>query len=98
MSTTSSVMVVLMGALWLRALRHGSERAAPRPFPSPGRRHHPHADDALDRPHDVDAAGDRPPARAGLLHESEAIEPQTLAEGRRIAAEYAAIQLEAEHA
>ena len=32
---------------------------------------------ALDRAHHVDAAGgDRPPARAGLLHERETVEPE----------------------
>ena len=83
-----------MGALRDRR----GEGAPPRPLPAPVRRHEAHALDALHRADDIDAAGDRPPARAGLLHEVEAIEPQLLPERRRIAAELAAVQLEAEHA
>src|SRR6267143_3211678 len=56
----------------------------------------PHAHVALDRAYDVDAAADRPPAVARLLHEGEALEPPTLGERRCVAAETPAGQLEAE--
>ena len=52
---------------------------------------------ALHRADDVEAAEKRPPARARLVHEGEAIKPQLLPERRRVAAEFAAVQLEAEH-
>src|SRR5581483_4728714 len=84
-------MVVLV-----RALRHRSERAAPRALDPPGGRHHAHAGHALDGTDHVDPAEERPPARAGLVHEGEALEPEALAEWRRIAAELAAVDLEAE--
>src|SRR5204863_2409102 len=44
-----------------------------------------------------ETAEKRPPARARLVHEGEAIEPQLLPERRRVAAEFAPVQLEAEH-
>src|SRR5678815_3595353 len=87
------VLGVAVGLLW-----DGGERAAPRPLLPPRGGNDPHAVGALHRPHDVDPASDRPPARAGLLHEGEALEPELLAERRRVAAELAAVQLEAEHA
>src|SRR5262245_4724433 len=86
------VLGVTVGFLWNRR-----EGAASRPFLAPGRRDHPHALSALHRPHHVDSARDRPPARSRLLHEAEALEPELLAERRRVAAELAAVQLEAEH-
>src|SRR6267142_3962310 len=86
-------MVILMAAL-----RYRRERPAPRALHAPGRRDEAHAVHALHRAHHVDAAEERPPARARLLHEREAVEPDPLLERRRVAAELAAVQLEAEHA
>src|SRR5687767_2005791 len=80
-STASSLMVLV------RALRHRREGPAPRALLAPGGRDQAHAVHALDRAHHVDAAGDRPPARPGLLHEREAVEPEALAKRRRVAAE-----------
>src|SRR5262245_47111025 len=87
------VLGVTVGFLWDR--RQGT---APCTLLPPGRRDDAHAEGALDRAHYVDAARDRPPARSRLLHEAEALEPQLLPERRRVAAELAAVQLEAEHA
>src|ERR687891_2678625 len=86
-------MVMLMGPL-----RDRCQRAAPSAFLAPCRRNDAHGVYPLDRAHHVDAAGDRPPAGAGFLHEGKALEPNLLRERRRIAAELAAVQLEAEHA
>src|SRR6266540_7474603 len=86
-------MVVLV-----RALGHRRQGAAARALHPPGGRDDAHAMHALDRADDVDAAEERPPARAGLLHEREAIEPDLLPEWRRVAAELAAVQLEAQDA
>src|SRR5688572_20712612 len=79
-------------------LRYRGECPTPGPLLAPRGRDEPHAVRALHCAHYVDAPGDRPPARPGLLHEAEALEPQPLLERRRIAAELAAVQLEAEHA
>src|ERR1051325_6564304 len=83
-------------AVLVRALRHPRERAAPRALDPPGGRHHAHAGHALDGADHVDPAEERPPARAGLFHEGEALEPEALAKWRCIAAELAAVDLEAE--
>src|SRR5689334_25407878 len=91
--TSSVAMVVLVAAL-----RNGRKRAAPRPFHAPLRGDKAHAVHALHRADDVEAAEERPPARPGLVHEGEAVEPELLPERRRIAAKGAAVQLEAEHA
>src|SRR4051794_1873075 len=85
-------MVVLM-----TTLRNGRQGPAPGALNAPGWRHEPHAMHALDGADDIDAAEERPPARAGLVHEGEALEPDLLPERRYIAAEFAAVQLEAEH-
>src|SRR3990170_1923936 len=82
----------------VRALRDGRELAAPRALAAPRRRDQAHARHALDGADDVHPAGHRPPARARLFHEGEAIEPEARPERRRIAAEGTAVQLEAEHA
>src|SRR4051812_6414181 len=82
----------------VRALRDRRQRPPPRPLLAPGRCDEAHAGHALHRSHGVNAAGDRPPARARLLHERKAIEPDPAAKRRRIAAEAAAVELEAEHA
>src|SRR3954463_11717475 len=84
--------------LLVAAMRHRRERAAPRTLHAPGRCDEPHAVDSLDRAHHVETAQERPPARAGLVHEGEAVEPGLLLEGRRVDAELAAVQLEPEHA
>src|SRR2546423_13570353 len=86
-------MVILVAAL-----RYRRQRAAPRALHAPRRRDDAHAVHALHRPHHVDAAGGRPPARPRLLHEREAFQPGLLPEWRRIAAELAAVQLEAQYA
>src|SRR5688572_20123682 len=93
-STTGSLIVVVLVA----AVGDRGEGTAPRALLAPGRRDQAHAVHALHRAHHVDAAGDRPPARAGLFHEREAVQPELLLERRRVAAELAAVQLEAEHA
>src|ERR687895_2484787 len=85
-------MVVLMSPL-----RDRCQRTAPRAFLPPRRRDDAHGVYPLDRAHYVHAAGNRPPAGAGFLHEGKALEPDLLRERRRIAAELAAIQLEAEY-
>src|SRR5689334_5210794 len=85
-------------AILVRALGDRSERAAPRPLHAPCRRDDSHTVDALHRADHVDAAEERPPACPGLLHEAESVEPALLPERRRVAAELAAVQLEAEHA
>src|SRR6478735_9026580 len=87
------VLGVAVRLLWDRG-----ESTAARPLLAPGRRDHAHAVRALHGPHHVDPAGDRPPPRPCLLHEGEALEPELLAERRRVAAELAAVQLEAKHA
>src|SRR6185369_6803382 len=91
-TSTGSLLLMIL----LRSLRHRRERSAPRPFLAPGRRDQAHRLHALHRPDDVDAARDRPPARARLLHEGKALEPGAVRERRRIAAEHAAVQLEAQ--
>src|SRR5687768_2183841 len=91
-STASSLIVLV------RFLRDRRQRAAPRPLLAPLGRDEAHAVGALDRPHHIEAAGNRPPARPGRLHEVEPVEPQLLLERRRVAAQLAAVQLEAEHA
>src|SRR5690348_12313818 len=81
----------------VHSLGYRGERPAPRALQAPRRRDDSHAVDALDGADDVDAAEQRPPARPGLFHEAEAVEPSALPERRRVAAELAAVQLEAEH-
>src|SRR2546421_9529266 len=85
-------MVVLM-----TTLRNGRQRPAPRALHPPRRRDEPHAVHALHGADDIDATEQRPPARARLVHEGEALEPDFLPERRHVAAELAAVQLEAEH-
>src|SRR4051812_9517174 len=92
--STASSLMVLLGALRDRR----GEGAPPRALLTPRRRHQAHALHALHRPHDVDAAANRPPAGAGLLHEREPLEPSVLPERRRVAAEHAAVQLESQQA
>src|SRR4051812_34605359 len=82
--------------LLMDALRDRRQRPTPRALHAPGRRDDAHAVHPLDGADHVDAAEERPPAPAGLFHETEALEPGLLPEGRRIAAELAAVQLEAE--
>src|SRR3954451_11532023 len=84
-------MVVLV-----RALGYRGERAPARALHAPGRRDDAHPVHPLHGADHVDAAEERPPAPAGLFHETEALQPGLLPEGRRIAAELAAVQLEAE--
>src|SRR5262245_32185940 len=78
------------------AARDRRERLGRRASVLPLRCHEPYAANALDRPHDVQPAADRPPPVPGLLHEGEALQPDRLAEGRRIAPEPTAVQLEPE--
>src|SRR5438270_8842524 len=95
MRTTSIAIAPLhMHAVGLLCDRR--ERLARLALVAPVRDDQAHADGALDRAHDVDAAADRPPALARLLHELEALQPAGLRERRRVAAEAAAGQLEAE--
>src|SRR5437763_12433690 len=89
-------MVILMTACGV-SLRHGRERPPPRALDPPRRRDEPHAVHALHGADDIDAAEERPPARARLVHEGEALEPDFLPERRHVTAELAAVQLEAEH-
>src|SRR5690242_7282182 len=77
-------------------MRDRSERLFRGALAAPARRHEAHAGDALYRAHHIDAAADRPPALSRLLHEAEALEPASLGERRRVAAEVSAVQLEAE--
>src|SRR5262249_35010723 len=84
--------------VFVRALGHRGERAAPRALHAPGRRDDPRAVHALHGADHGDTAHHRPPAGARLLHEGEAVEPELLLERRRIAAELAAVDLEAEDA
>src|SRR2546421_3767647 len=84
-----------MSVRFLRDRRR--EGAAARTLLAPGRRDEAHAMGALDRAHHVEAARDRPPPRARPFHETEALEPELLLERRRVAAELAAVQLEAQH-
>ena len=53
-----------------------------------------HAAYPLDRAQQIDATGKAPPAISGGFHEAEAAEPVRFEEGRGIAAEIAAIDLE----
>src|SRR5512134_2545052 len=69
------------------AARDRRERARGGAAVLPVRRDEPHAAHPFHRAHHVDAAADRPPAVAGLLHEREALQPAPLAERRRVAAE-----------
>ncbi len=62
----------------------------------PRRRDHAHAEHALGRAQEVDAAGDRPPAIAGGLEEAEALQPFLARERRRVGIEAAAGHVEAE--
>src|SRR3954471_12009338 len=78
-------------------LRDRRQGPAPRPLLPPGGRDHAHAVRTLHGAHHVNASGDRPPAGAGLLHEGETLEPELLAERRRVAAEFAAVQLESKY-
>src|SRR5215470_15174278 len=78
------------------AARDRRERLGRRASVLPLRCHEPYAANALDRPHDVQPAADRPPPVPGLLHEGEALQPDRLTEGRRIAPEPTAVQLEPE--
>src|SRR6185503_13476265 len=92
-STPASVMPLAGRAI---ALRHRGQRAPAGALLAPGGRDQAHAVDALHRAHHVDPAHDRPPARARLVHEREARQPERVLEGRRIAAEAPAVELEAE--
>src|SRR5262245_21243454 len=59
------------------ALRDGRGYRTPaRTLLAPRGRDHPHAVHPLHGAYDVHAAHDRPPARARLLHEVEALQPQ----------------------
>src|SRR5213594_3133283 len=78
------------------ALRHRRERPPPRALPAPGRGDDAHALYSLHRAHHIDGACEPQPARAHLLHEAESPQPLRIGERRRIAAELAAVQLEAE--
>src|SRR3954465_12589211 len=85
-------MVILVAAL-----RYRRQRPAPRALLAPWGGDDPHPMPPLPRGDDVGPAEERPPARARLVHEGEAIKPQLLPERRRVAAEFAVVQLEAEH-
>src|SRR5437868_7091179 len=85
-------MVILMASLG-----HRRERPAPGALAAPCRGDEPHPVHALDGPDDVSAAKQGPPARACLVHEGEALEPDLLLERRHVTAEHAAIQLEAQY-
>src|SRR5437879_660344 len=80
----------------VRALRHRRERPPPRALPAPGRGDDAHALYSLHGAHHIHGAREPQPARAHLLHEAESPQPLRIGERRRIAAELAAVQLEAE--
>src|SRR3954468_16612164 len=82
----------------MRALRNRRERPAPCTLFAPRRRDEAHAGYALHGAHRIHPACDRPPTGAGFFHEGKAVEPDAAADRRRIAAEPAAVELEAEHA
>src|SRR5581483_8968675 len=96
MRTGSAIAPALLRVHPVVLLRDRRERLGALALVAPVRDDQPHADGVLDRAHDVDAAEHRPPALARLLHEAEALQPARLREGRRVAAEAAAVQLEAE--
>src|SRR5215472_11114995 len=75
--------------------RGGSQRFLAHP-PRPRRRDHAHAQNALGGAQEIDAARDRPPAVAGLLEETETLQPALLPEGRRIAIKPSARDLESQ--
>src|SRR3954466_3192522 len=93
---TTSVAIAPLHMHAVVLLRDRRERLARLALVAQVRDEEAHADGALDRAHDVHAAADRPPAVARLLHELEALQPARLRERRRVAAEAAAGQLEAE--
>ncbi len=62
----------------------------------PGRLEEAHAEHLLRRAQEIDAAGDRPPAVAGLLEEREPAQPLLLRERWHVAVEAAADDIEAE--
>src|SRR6266436_10144149 len=93
---TTSALLALFGMQSVLPLRHRSQRFFGGAFVAPFRHDQAHAHVALDRSNDVDAAADRPPAVARLLHEAEALEPPPLGKRRRVAAEAPAVQLESE--
>src|SRR5256886_1398659 len=78
------------------ALRHGRGRPPPRALRAPGRGDDAHALSSLHGAPHIAGARDPQPARAHLLHEAESPQPLRIGERRRIAAELAAVQLEAE--
>src|SRR5689334_7511143 len=79
----------------LARARGGCERLAPLAALPRGCKQ-PHAEHLLRRAQEVDAAGDRPPAIAGLLEERETVQPFLLRERRHVAVEAAADDVEAE--
>src|SRR5512145_3384170 len=82
----------------VRALGYRRKRAAPGPFLTPCGRDDAHAVHALYSSHDVNATGNRPPSRAGLIHERKSLQPSRVAKRRCITAELAAVQLKPEYA
>src|SRR6266705_1633320 len=91
---TTSAPLSLFDMQSVFPLRHRSQGLLGGALVAPARGYQAHPGDAFHRANDVDAAADRPPAVARLLHEAEALEP--LGKGRRVAAEAPAVQLESE--
>src|SRR5216683_5067149 len=93
---TTSALLALLDMQSVFPLRHRSQGLLGGALVAPARGHQAHPGDAFHRANDVDAAADRPPAVARLLHEAEALEPPPLGKRRRVAAEAPAVQLESE--
>jgi hypothetical protein len=90
-------MVTISSSLMRRfLLADDGQRLARRPLLFPARQYQAHAMHALDRAQQVDAAGKGPPAIAGGFDEMPALQPAFMGAGRRVTAEAAALDLEAQ--